>query len=123
MMAGKGFPPDAFTVDSRLLALLDALPESAYRQHFLAFSSNTLCVSVPPCDVFSNNSGFHLLPFPEFTESGLKDYMGRSVQESLDAVRILTGAEPPMDPSFWLNLIRGGYQGAAYYLDCLEARE
>jgi len=99
------FPPDAFTVDSRLLSLLSALPET--------------------------NGARHLFPFPEFSESGLIDYVGRSVQESLDAVRTLTGMELPiargtsgahiLGRSFWQALIRGGYQGAVYYIDSLGA--
>jgi len=109
------FPPDAFTLDSRLLSLLAALPEN---------DSNRL--SYDAC----------LFPFPEFTESGLKDYMGRGVQESLDAVRALTGMPLSscngnatdgslnssfLGRSFWQALIRGGYQGAVYYIDSLLA--
>ena len=91
------FPPDAFTLDSRLLALLDTLPEGG------------------------QGAGAGLVPFPEFTESGLQDYMGRSVQESLQAVRFLCGEElPPLGRSFWRALIRGGYQGAVYHIDCMR---
>ena len=49
------------------------------------------------------------------------DYVGRSVQESLEAVRVLTGKTPPFDPPFWRALSRGGYQGAVYYIDSLMA--
>ena len=72
-----------------------------------------------------------LIPFPEFLSSGLRDYMGRSVEESLTAVRSLTGLSlPEADPSrtgkalgrsFWAALVRGGYQGAVYLLDSLKA--
>ena len=102
------FPPDAFVLDAKLLALLAALPE---------------------------DGAWH--PFPAFTKSGLKDYVGRSVEESLEAVRILTGMELPvaenrpggnkgdnafcLGRSFWQALIRGGYQGAVYYIDSLRA--
>jgi hypothetical protein len=68
-----------------------------------------------------------LFPFPEFTESGLLDLMGRNVRESLDAVRRLTGLnltfahdDSPahvLGRSFWQALICGGYKGAAYYID------
>jgi hypothetical protein len=58
--------------------------------------------------------------------------MGRSVEESLNAVRDLTGLElafftgepasgkvPFLGRSFWQAFIRGGYQGAAYFVDSL----
>jgi biotin carboxylase len=66
-----------------------------------------------------------------FMESGLTDYMGRTPQETLDAIRQLTGfsltvSEPfTLDGSrvlgreFWTALIRGGYQGAVYHIDSL----
>jgi len=102
--ANAAFPPDAFTLDSRLLGLLSALPETTYGAR-------------------------HLFPFPAFSESGLRDYAGRGVLESLDAVRMLTGMELPvaaensgahiLGRSFWQALIRGGYQGAVYYIDSL----
>ncbi|MCL2069503.1 MAG: ATP-grasp domain-containing protein [Treponema sp.] len=59
------------------------------------------------------------------TEAGLLDYMGRSLEESLEAVRLLTGRaieSRSADSSFWQALIRGGYQGAVYYLDSLGNR-
>ena len=105
------FPPNAFTLDSKLRQLFSILPDNK--------------VKMGDCHLF------HLFPFPEFTESGLKDYMGRSVKESLEAVRAITGMELPLgkprdDTSFlgrlfWQALIRGGYQGAAYYIDSLKA--
>ena len=61
--------------------------------------------------------------------------MGRTVSESLQAVRELSGLSLPEIPaesakssdnigsilgrSFWAALVRGGYQGAVYYLDKL----
>jgi biotin carboxylase len=104
----KGFPPDAFTLTPALAAMLAALPESA------------------PPDVPSGQPGPSLIPFPAFAESGLRDYQGRTVEESLEAVRNLTGfhllpdAEanaPFLGRAFWAALVRGGYQGAAYYMD------
>ena len=83
----SAFPPDAFSLDSRLL---------------------------------SQKGAWHLS----------KDYVGRSIEESLDAVKTLTGLEIPagismenpdnsslFSRSFWQALIRGGYQGAVYYID------
>ncbi|MCL2128419.1 MAG: hypothetical protein FWH38_09205, partial [Treponema sp.] len=79
-----------------------------------------------------------LLPFPGFTASGLKDYAGRSVAESLGAVRELSGLSLPEIPqngaessdnecsflgrSFWAAFARGGYQGAVYYIDSLRGK-
>ena len=67
------------------------------------------------------------MPFPGFMESALVDYMGRSPRETLEAVQKLTGItfiEPGTDTEgpvlgreFWASLIRGGYQGAVYYID------
>jgi len=106
------FPPDAFTLDGRLLALLYALPEGVTG----GITDGRLAIA----------------PFPGFTESGLKDYVGRGVYESLDAVRTLTGMELPLVVAgsginapllcrpFWQALVRGGYQGATYYIDSME---
>jgi len=121
----QAFPPDAFAAGHRtegreLLSLLVALPETA-------------CVNVNfPAEAASKEPV--LLPFPEFTGSGLLDYMGRSIEESLGAVRVLTGLNlpfatkeslsgrttaPVLGRSFWQALIRGGYQGATYYIDSI----
>jgi biotin carboxylase len=107
------FPPDAFALSGGLRDLLDALPEGR---------------------TGSGKDGPALVPFPRFVSSDLRDYMGRSVEESLAAVRRLTGLALPLaSPSalsgngdrprlgreFWTALVRGGYQGAVYYIDCL----
>jgi biotin carboxylase len=106
---GSAFPPDAFVLDSRLRGLLDKLPDPA-----------------------AGSSAPALIPFPEFVSSGLRDYMGRSVEESLAAVRFLTGLPLPaadlsqagnvLGRSFWAALARGGYQGAAYLIDSLKTQ-
>jgi hypothetical protein len=62
-------------------------------------------------------------------DSGLKDYVGRSVQETLDAAWALTAVDLSNEQenafifgrSFWQALVRGGYQAAAYYIDCMRA--
>jgi len=125
-----GFPPDAFTADSRLLALLNTLPEGDLND---ISPRNSTTNQHKPTRTINPNGDCHLFPFLEFCESGLKDYMGRGVQESLDAVRFLTGMELPITEnpgadavffgqSFWRALIRGGYQGAVYYIDSLRSR-
>ena len=107
------FPPDAFALDERLSTLLSALPEGI---------TDGITGGI-------TGSGLAIVPFPEFTESGLKDHVGRSVQDSLNAVRTLTGMDLPVSGGgkntsllgrpFWQALIRGGYQGAVYYIDSL----
>ena len=115
--AETAFPPDAFPLDPALKAALNTLPEGLPPQ------------SSPPEDM-------PLIPFPGLTASGLRDYAGRTVTESLQAVRALTGFSLPellpetakssdniksvfLGKSFWAALVRGGYQGAAYYIDRL----
>jgi hypothetical protein len=109
------FPPDAFQLSAELQTALEKLPNSSF--------------------LTPHSSLFSLLPFPAFTNSGLRDYVGRTVAESLQAVRELSGLSLPEIPveninssdnigsylgrSFWAALIRGGYQGAVYYIDCL----
>jgi hypothetical protein len=102
----SGFPPDAFSLTPDLAALAAALPEPV-----LPLASSAPC-------------GPSLLPFPAIVESGLRDYQGRTVEESLLAVRELTGFPLAFDANprslgrgFWAALIRGGYQGALYYVD------
>jgi hypothetical protein len=81
-----------------------------------------------------------IFPFPAFEASGLKDYAGRGVAESLEAVRELSGLPLPefraestvnspessdnyrnnfLGRQFWSALVRGGYQGAVYYIEQL----
>ncbi|MDR1635992.1 MAG: ATP-grasp domain-containing protein [Treponema sp.] len=124
------FPPDAFTLGAGLRSALEKLPDPAPE----------------------GSGDLSLVPFPEFLSSGLEDYAGRGAAESLDAVRRITGLPLPLagreigDPSgtahgaacgladqdtggggklgraFWKALIRGGYQGAVYFLDDLLRR-
>ncbi|MDR3130553.1 MAG: ATP-grasp domain-containing protein [Treponema sp.] len=107
--AGKGFPPDAFSLTRTLAAMLSVLPES------------TISPGFP-----SGLPGTFIVPFPAFTESDLRDYQGRTIEESLEAVRDITGFPLPfgteakallLGRAFWVALVRGGYQGAAYYVD------
>jgi hypothetical protein len=101
------FPPGAFTVSEEIRGLLARLPDT---------------------EKTGTGEEYAILPFPEFTGSGLRDYMGRTVEESLEAARLLTGLSLPpaagnsdnktiLGRSFWAALIRGGYQGAAYLID------
>jgi hypothetical protein len=115
--AGTGFPPDAYRLGPELKAALASLPDSKIQ---------------------GQKEDMQILPFPAFAASGLKDYAGRGVEESLEAVRKLTGLKLPEFHSentekypessdnnknnilgrlFWTVLVRGGYQGAVYYID------
>jgi biotin carboxylase len=97
---GPAFPPDAFALSPPLRAALARLPD-------------------PPSDAAA------LSPFPEFTSSALRDHAGRGVMETLDVVRELSGLALPLRDGglgrgFWSALVRGGYQGALYFLDNLS---
>jgi biotin carboxylase len=109
LAAAGDFPPDAFTLTAELRSLLNRLP--------VGRAAAEPAAGEPL-----------LLAFPEFHASGLRDYAGRTVEESLAAVRLLTGLSlPPGEASsdnkrvlgraFWAALIRGGYQGAVYFID------
>ncbi|MDR3341761.1 MAG: ATP-grasp domain-containing protein [Treponema sp.] len=116
-LSRSDYPPDAFTLPAKLRALLSRFPEPE--------ASDDLQAGVVEVAILS---------FPELTGSGLKDYMGRTVEESLEAVRLVTGHALPyrevpcgeasdarnagtLGRRFWTALIRGGYQGAAYIVD------
>ena len=114
LAAETAFPPSAFQLNGELRAALGKLPESS--------------AAPAPGEMLA------IIPFPEFTASGLTDYMGRTVEETLQAVRTLTGFSLPetaptadnnnslLGKSFWAALVRGGYQGAVYYIDCPGTR-
>jgi biotin carboxylase len=111
------FPPDAFSLPDHIRALLLLFPEP----------------DLPPAP--GSGERVSILPFPEFTGSRLLDYTGRTIPETLDAVREITALPLPLEDippapdlgkgtvflgrSFWAALIRGGYQGAAYVVDRL----
>jgi len=110
----SAFPPDAFQLTDELKAALSHIPDS--------FSPND--EKLPTTQIY---------PFPAFTSSNLKDYMGRTVEEVLNIVRLLTGFPIPVTSenaeniirlgrSFWTALIRGSYQGAVCYIDSLGAK-
>jgi hypothetical protein len=105
--SSRAFPPDSFALPEALYPLLKKLPESE------------------PFDG-EDYSDLSIYPFEDFMNSGIKDYTGRSVEESLNAVRQITGLRLTITKDrtknflgrhFWSALIRGGYQGAAYVSD------
>jgi biotin carboxylase len=119
------FPPDAFQLGTELKAALTALPETR------------VASSTAHCSLLTAHC--YLLSFPAFSASGLTDYTGRTVAESLCAVRELTGLPLQeitqesaefsdnrgsfLGKSFWTALVRGGYQGAVYYIDRLGMKD
>ena len=124
LAAETDFPPAAFQLDPALRAALFRLPETRHlgRELTLADIANGggLC----------RTDDISLVPFPELSAPGPRDYAGRTVEESLQAVRKLSGFSLPetgkvsdnnsntcLGRSFWAALIRGGYQGAVYYID------
>jgi biotin carboxylase len=119
---GTGFPPDAFQLGPELKEALAGLPDTEIRTN-------------------QDWESLQIAPFPAFEASGMKDYVGRGVAESLKAVRELSGfpliefsAEFTVKKGessdnyrnsflgrpFWAALVRGGYQGAVYYIDKLR---
>ena len=107
------FPPNAFQLTVEMIMALAQIPETS---------------------LGSGIGGAYLTPFPAFCACGLKDYVGRTVEECLDAVRFLTGFSIGQKPenadngiqlgrSFWAALIRGSYQGAVYYIDNLNIKK
>jgi biotin carboxylase len=107
------FPPNAFTLNSELRVALAQLPGPE-----------------PAADEAKRSGGAQfiaILPFSAFIASGLRDYTGRTIEESLDAVRLITGLPLPIKEAgegtlflgrrFWAAMVRGGYQGAAYVVD------
>jgi len=120
----KVFPPNAFILPDELVTALSHVEED--------YPSNNNSASSAPLRLCEKSSLF-LAPFPEFTSSGLKDYMGRTVEEALNAVRLLTGFPIPVSHenaenivrlgrSFWSAFIRASYQGAVYYIDNLGVK-
>jgi biotin carboxylase len=112
------FPPDAFQLTDELKSALSQIPDFPTPQ-----VGNAAPLLPAP----------QIHPFPAFTSSNLKDYMGRTVEEALNAVRLLTGFPIPVTSenaenivrlgrSFWSAFIRGSYQGAVYYIDKLGAK-
>jgi biotin carboxylase len=120
------FPPASFALSGELRALLEELPDPPLAPGSLA-PGNLVPGKAPP--------DLAILDFPALLQGNLRDYAGRTVAETLDAVRALTGLPLPLteDPGtgpsggdspvlgrrFWTALVRGGYQGGVYAVDLL----
>lgn len=106
------FPPDAYLLPPNLLSAIQKLPD--------------------PVSLFPSPEGtLDLLVIPGLLDVNTHDYVGRSLREGLEAVEALTGLRFRFRPfinlegetsgalgkQFWFSFVRGGYQGAVYYLD------
>ena len=114
----------------RFLSSTGAFPPDAFQ---LTDEKKAALAQIPDYPLSASNSPPSICPFPAFTSSNLKDYMGRTVEENLEAVRLLTGFSLPnaqenadniviLGRSFWAAFIRGAYQGAVYYIENLGAK-
>jgi biotin carboxylase len=113
--AGGSFPPCAYTLSPELRGALDSLPNPP----------------VPAISRAAHETPFmEIYPFPAFSGSELRDYAGRTPEESLAAIRIITGLPLPIIEKgvsqnivlgrlFWSALVRGGYQAAVYFIDTI----
>ncbi len=109
----RSFPPDAFSLPASLRAALEEFPDPE------------------PSAAAIREGRLAVLAFPALQSAESADYVGRNVEDSLAAVRRLTGLPLPVargaDASpgavigrrFWKAICRGGYQGGAYLLDAL----
>jgi biotin carboxylase len=113
LTAEAAFPPSAFVLSDHIKALLAAFPGNS--------------AGAPDFNPYPGwEREIVILDFPALTGAALTDYAGRTIPESLRAVRAIT--ELPLGiiaaPSsshkalclgrcFWAALVRGGYQGAA----------
>jgi len=88
------FPPDAFILTNELNEALVLIPESKeYPTTNEHEQTRTEEISKSSCGSWSK---ICIQPFPAFESSNLTDYMGRTVKETLDAVRKLTGLPLPI---------------------------
>ncbi len=124
------FPPDAFPCDAALLAALDAMPSGGIPLNFRlpakpATHPGAKLSSTPKIPDKEADPCLDYLAFPLFGTAPVRDYAGRSVSESLEALgwmlgvkfNPVTAASPDtLAATFWKAMIRGSYQGAAYHI-------
>jgi biotin carboxylase len=107
-------------------SFLSGRPESGPDSFAVSGGIREALTALPPGKPCADTERAAIVPFPALLESGLRDYAGRDLTESLDAVRALTGLPLPpgrdgaLGREFWAALIRGGYQGGAYIVDSLK---
>ncbi|MDR2192900.1 MAG: ATP-grasp domain-containing protein [Treponema sp.] len=123
---GAVFPPSAYAISSEMKKLLEKVPAGIEENMLYPYNKEILQRNA--------EQSLSIITFPEFETSDIKDWLGRSAQESLNAVRTLTGLSLPLQKiadthsgtdlgrGFWKALIRGGYQGAVYLIDSLMSK-
>jgi hypothetical protein len=122
------FPPDAFPATAAVRAALERLPGTTAVPDTIAVTARDATPPISDYEPGGNTLRVLWVPFPAFTESGARDYVGRSVAETLEAVRALTGLRLPLGEKggvvlgreFWAAVLRGGYQGGVYFIDKLR---
>ena len=77
------FPPDAFQLTDELKEALAQIPDTSISNSSISNSSFLI-------------TQLKIIPFPAFINSNLRDYMGRTAEEALEAVRSLTGCSLPL---------------------------
>ncbi|MFA6506851.1 MAG: ATP-grasp domain-containing protein [Treponemataceae bacterium] len=125
------FPPDSFSLPAGVR--MDSVPEGN--------ADNLPLRGLSSADL----SRLRIVSFPDFQSSSSRDYVGRTVFETLDLVRRLVCATLPivelsdmksvdmksvvgegdaliLGRRFWKAVVRGGYQGGAYFIDSLFRR-
>lgn len=109
------FPPPAYPLSPDLAQRLFAMPENEVDLKAVA------------------EGAISIFAFPELFQASLKDYHGRSPEESLQVLRTITGLALPvvaqpqagmtiLGRRFWQAFVRGSYQGALYYIDELTSQ-
>ena len=107
---GSSWPPEAFSgLSAMTLASLDSMPDMLRTE--------------PPFATVS------IAPLRGMRDESAVDWQGRSVQDALAAVTVLTGAEEGiagdlvLGAAFWRAFIRGGYQAGAWVVETAKARQ
>jgi biotin carboxylase len=120
--AATEFPPSAFVLTAAQHQKLAELPFDTRLPSLTDFAAKKAAVQ-----------NAVIFPFDELLASPLHDWHGRTAAESIAVVRQLTGFALPLAETgdtaqtgavvlaktFWTALVRGGYQGAAYYIEKL----
>jgi biotin carboxylase len=112
------FPPDSFCLTD--LKSLEAIPAGTRDEASAGSLSRQELAELT------------LVPFDSLLSSASRDYVGRTAVESLDLVRRLAGIplairdeagiSGSLGRRFWEFFVRGGYQGALYFIDSLSGR-
>lgn len=101
---GEAYPPDAFgALPQCLLAEIQSMPED-------------------DTDCRASGGAISVRPLAGIGSCEARDWQGRSLERAAILAMDLSGARygkegPRLGRGFWLDLIRGSYQGAAFHVD------